>query len=329
MYLRTREILFKLNLDGNGIVNFDDTAQKIFLSKNCQWQENYKNDNLKFSKKAFYKEKDNDGNEVTKYKVKIDSTCLRHALFERDCKISNPKVMMNDELFAYYVSSIVAIVRGFMYTNKKDIGFARSSAITITSAIENGGAVPYMEVHSNYCADGTSVREEKDDKKKTSFYYSENVGDTFYEAKGAIDLSKLQFMSCDPQFGRMSFKSEWIEGENNLFEKVFKEHYGQVPYEVGYYNTNTGTYRSEFSEQGIKFNDQFVRYLLKEILQRLATLKINRSMGYANVCALQCKAVTDGFSTFDDNGWVNIENEEDINQFVSQIEIDDIYIKTE
>ena len=52
-------------------------------------------------------------------------------------------------------------------------------------------------------------------------------------------------------------------------------------------------------------------------------------MGYANVCALQCKAVTDGFSTFDDNGWFNIENEEDINQFVSQIEIDDIYIKTE
>ena len=179
------------------------------------------------------------------------------------------------------------------------------------------------------CVDGTSVREEKDDKKKTSFYYSENVGDTFYEAKGAIDLSKLQFMSCDPQFGRMSFKSEWIEGENNLFEKVFKEHYGQVPYEVGYYNTNTGTYRSEFSEQGIKFNDQFVHYLLKEILRRLATLKINRSMGYANVCALQCKAVTDGFSTFDDNGWVNIENEEDINQFVSQIEIDNIYVKTE
>lgn len=34
--MKTREILFKLNLEGNGIVNFDDTAQKLFLSKNCQ-----------------------------------------------------------------------------------------------------------------------------------------------------------------------------------------------------------------------------------------------------------------------------------------------------
>lgn len=326
--MKTKEILFKLNLKGNGIVNFDDTAQKYFLSKNCQWQENYKNDNLKFSKKTFYKGKDNDGNEITKYKVKIDSTCLRHALFEKDCKISNPKVMNNnDDLFAYYVSSIVGIVRGFMFTNKKDIGFARSSAVTITSAIENSGAIPYMEVHSNYCVDGTSARDEKDDKKKTSFYYSENVGDTFYEAKGAIDLSKLQFMSCDPQFGRVCFKSEWIDGEDKLFEKVFKEHYGRIPYEIGYYNTNTGTYKSGFNEHGIKFDNQFVHYLLKEILLRLAMLKINRAMGYANVCGLQCKAITDGFSTFDDNGWVDIKNENDIDNFISQIEIDDVYVK--
>lgn len=326
--MKTKEILFRLNLQGNGIVNFDDTSQKFFLSKNVEWQENYKNDNLKFSKKVFYKDRDTDGNEVIKYKLKIDSTCLRHALFENDCKISNPKVMINDELFAYYISSIVGIIRGFMFADKKE-SFTRSSAITITSAIENSGAVPYMEVHTNYCVDGTTAKEEKDDKKKTSLYYSENVGDTFYEAKGAIDLTRLQFMSCDPQFGRNSFKVEWIEGKDNLFEKVFKEHYGRVPYEVGYYNTNTGTYKSEFSEHGIRFDNEFVSFLLKEILIRLATLKINRSIGYANACSLQCKAVTDGFSTFNDEGWENIENEDDIDKFISQIEVDNIYEKTE
>lgn len=327
--MRTKEILFKLDLQGNGIVNFDDTAQKYFLAKYCHWQENYKNNNLKFSKKTFRKEgKDEDGNDIVKYNMKIDSTCLRHALFERDCKISNPKVAMNDELFAYYVSSVPGLVRGYMFTTKEDIGYARSSAITITSAEETSGAIPYMEVHSNYCADGTSIRED-DEKKKTSFYYSENVGDTFYNAKGAIDLTKLQFMSCDPQFGRVCFKDKWMEGDNNLLEKVFKEHYGRVPYEVGHYNTNTNTYKSEFSEHGIKFDEDFVRYLLKEILIRVATLNIKRSMGYANACRLQCKAVTDGFSTFDDNGWVDIKSEEDIDNFISQIEIEDVYVKTE
>lgn len=325
--MKTREILFKLNLRGNGIVNFDSVQQKYLLSKYGNWNENYKNDNLKFSKKSFHVSKDENGKDKLTYNLKIDSTCLRHAVFENDCKISNVKVTMNDELLAYYVSSFVGIARGYMFSVKDKLILTRSSALTICSAEEVSGALPYMEVHSNYCTDGTTKKEEKVDKKKTSLYYSENVGNVYYETMGAIDLTKLQFMSCDPQFGRVCFKDEWIEGDDSLFAKVFNEHYGKVPYEVGYFNTNTGTYKSELAEYGVKFDEEFVKYLLKNLLVRIATININRATGFANACGLQCKVVTDGFSTFDDKGWVNIENEEDIDTFIKEIEINDVYNK--
>ena len=325
----SEKILFKLRLGGNGIVNFDSIEQKRFLKKYGDWNDAFRNDNLKFCKKSFELIDNGEECEKLKFKVKIDSACLRYNIFKDYCSINNPKVTIDDKTLATYVASRVGIIRGYLFQNKDNISVKRESCLSITSAVDLTNQYPYMEIHNNFSIGGTTKKDEDDDKKKTSLYFAENVGEILYETKGSIDLMELQFMSCSPQHRGMAFMDYWLEGDNPLFEEVFQKHYGRIPYEAGYYNTNPTCYTNQFAERGIMFDDDFVREMVSILLTQIRSLFIERATSNAYVIDMQAKIVTDGFSTYDDKDWVSVNSKEELDKFLSPLEIKRKYPKVE
>lgn len=316
-----KSILFKIDMNGCGVVNFDSTEQKYFMNAHCGTS--YHHDNLKLAKKAFYKLPEEQVREIKKssyiddngvvqeestkvvdtgYKLKISSDCLRHTIFGNN--YPNALALYSEEIFANFVTSPEILLRGFTElerNSENNTGYVKTSALKISDAIEESGAVPYLELHSK------STKKEKD---SNSLFYEEKVGETKYEVKGYIDLKELQFMSDDELFGRLSFKNDWLTTNNPLLETVFKNHYGRIPYKEGYFTSTKGILTERWAEHGIKFDDDFIKYLVKFLLKKLMHINISRAGAYAQTSLLKIKFVEDGINDrFDSSdGWIDLDD---------------------
>lgn len=325
----SKAILFKLALKGNGVVNFDSASQKYMLEK-CGIKIDTSKANYKLAKKSFTNQ---DGEEKVASSLKISSTCLRHSLFEDDYKATNPTISRVDVCLADFISSVSGLLRGYMFTasgssSKEDSdedkgeSFILKSPITLTNAEECTGAIPIIEVNSP-SVPKTST---EDSKATPSFYFTENVGDVAYQAKGVIDFKQMQFMSDDPFLGRVSFKKEWLEG-GKLFDKVFMNHYGRIPYTAGFFTATKSVFGERIAEHGVKFDEGFVRFLVCEALKRLLSISIKRAGAYAETSSLRIKVVNnsleDKFSSED--GWETVTPEL-IEKLSKELVIDDFYI---
>lgn len=312
-----KRIIFKSELEGRGVVNFDGDEQRNFLNEHCGTK--YFNENYKLAKKSFTKKEtseisfvDKNGKEYvndTDYKLKISSTCLRNAIFANDANVQNPRICIASPILAYFISSIQGLLRGYTAMEHKNFAITRKGALTCSCAIQKNNSVSYVELHSN-----SAPKETIEGKGSTSLYYTENVGDIVYETKGFINLDILQFLSCDPFFGRIMFDSQWLEGETPLIDKMFKQHYGATPYKKGYFSSSTSTLTKHLGEQGLLFDDDFVIFLVKEQVKRLLNVNINRAEGYASTKSLKLKFIENGYNPFNEEGWVevNIDNYEQI-----------------
>lgn len=329
----SKSILFKLSLKGNGVVNYDDENQKYMLGKHCGVDIDWSNKNYNLAKKSYSKK---EGDDKATYNLKISSTCLRHSLFEDDYKATNPNISKLDVCMADFISSVPGLLRGYMFTTRgssdgveggdKGECFILKSPITLTNAEECTGAIPSLEVNSP--SGYKPVKEEKEDKSSASFYYTENVGDVAYQAKGVIDLKQMQFLSDDLFFGRMAIKNQWLEGDR-LLDKVFMNRYGRIPYTEGFFTSTKGVFGDRIAEHGVKFDDEFVRFLVCEALKRLASISIKRAGAYAETDSLQIKIVDDG--TIDkfnsEEGWQEVTPEL-IEKLSKELVIDDFYVNT-
>lgn len=313
--MKTKQIIFKVELNGRGVVNYDSfDNQKSFLLNHCDVERScYRHNNIKVAKKVFFqlsepiKKTDADGNIVrvidTGYKLKIASTCLRNAIFADDTQIQNSKAYLSNPVLAHYTTSIHSLLRGYAPLSK-DGSLTRKGALTITDAIETSGTQIFLECHSN-----SGPKEKTGDDGSTSLYYSEQVGNTMYEAQGMISLKELQFISADPFFGRLMIRPEWMEGECPLLNRSFETHYGCTPFKTGYYTSSTAVLSKRLAEFGIRLEDDFVKFLVREQLKRLLNTKINRAESIAYVSSLKIKFVENGLgSNFsDDDGWITVD----------------------
>ena len=126
---KTKEILFKIKMNGRGIVNYDSQDQKFFLMKRCEYPVSLKNDNLKLGKKSFHQYADENGEVKCTFNAKISSNCLRHSIFEKDAWIFNPKVTIDENILSYFISSFVGITRGYALLTKEKNSLVRASAL--------------------------------------------------------------------------------------------------------------------------------------------------------------------------------------------------------
>ena len=320
--MNTKDIIFKVELNGRGIVNFDSAnSQKSFLMEHCDIDRaSYRNNNIKVAKKVFTKRakpiiKTNANGEIVRtidvdYQPKIASTCLRNAIFANDVTIQNSKSYLSNTVASHYVTSIHSLLRGYGPL-LGDVVLTRKGALTITDAIEISGTQVFLECHSN-----SGPKEKTSDEGSTSLYYSEQVGNTHYEAIGSISLKELQFMSADPFFGRLMLKPEWFEGDSPLITHAFEAHYGKVPFNIGYFTSSTAVLSKRLAEFGIRLSDDFVKFLVREQLKRLLNINIKRAEGIAYTTKLKVKLVENGMgANFNsDNDWIEI-NADNVDSF--------------
>lgn len=304
-----KQILFKLNLNGFGVVNFDDSVRQLeTLRKYKIVQEPDKNkklgDNVKLGKKVFFETNDGD-DDTTKvdYKLKISADCLRHAIYEHDVDVVNPSIVHNKYVFANYLLSPVGMTRGYMFTNEGSVSaIKRKSPLTISDAIQTDGSKSNIEVGST-----TGERD------KTSFFYADKVGNINYSAKGIIDLRSLMFISADAKFDRLAIKSDWID--SGLVHKVLESYFGENAKEQYGWFTSTSKYLTKLmAEHGILLNNEIVDALVKFILKNLLAIDIRRNNAFAKTASLQIKFVDNPITdTFDkEDGWMTIGSEADI-----------------
>ena len=313
--MKTKNIIFKVEMKGRGVVNFDSfDSQKFFLLNHCDVERScYRHNNIKVAKKAFFRlaepivKTDADGNVIrtidTDYKLKIASTCLRNAIFGDDTQLQNVKAYLSNPVLAHYATSIHSLLRGYTPLSKEG-SLTRKGALTITDAVETSGAQIFLECHSN-----SGPKEKNGEDGSTSLYYSEQVGDTQYEAQGMISLKELQFLSADPFFGRLMIRPEWLEGASPLLNRSFEAHYGATPFKCGYFTSATAVLSKRLAEFGIRLDDEFVKFLVREQLKRLLNTKINRAESIAYVSSLKIKFVENGLGSnfLDEDGWITVD----------------------
>ena len=314
-----KQVFFKLKLSGNGCVNFDDSAKQKDLLRKLGFINGMIPDNIKLAKKVISDtgKKDDNGNPIYDYKIKISADCLRHHTFEHEVDVVTPAVQMLDTMYCNYLLSNVGITRGYMFASSRDAGktLKRKSPLTIVDAIQTNGAKSQMfEV-------GTTSGPRTD----TSLFSTEKVGEIEYSTHGVIDLKTLSFISADEKFDRMGLFTEWID--NGLIDKVMKSHYGEdAQYETGFFVSNAKYLTNTFAECGVRIGDDVVTKLVRYILRSLLGIDIRRNNAWARTVSLEVKIVNNPLEdTFDDeSGWVNV-NEGDIDSLV--IKCDDFYHK--
>ena len=309
---KIKSIAFRMQLEGNGVVNFDGDEQKNILKFQCGTSINDaggKHGNYKFAKKEFFELPKEEQTERKKfgYRLKISSECLRHAIFNEPY---NPAMVTTDPILAHHTFSPSRLLQGWMWTYPSGTRptIIKRSALSMSHA--SSDAVPFLEIQTQ-----DIPKEKTNDDSSTSLYYRENVGHVTYNVDGFIDIERLQFLSADPFFGRMAVDASWMEGNDCLMDKTFMNLYGRVPYKKGWWQSTTALLSRYVGEYGVKFDNEFVASLLKELLKRLLHINITRSTAYAKTAKLEIN-----LNPLSDGEWIELTEE-----MIDELSFDNMY----
>lgn len=313
-----KSILLKIELDGQGIVNFDDSSQR-FLFNGTKFKDLFHaHDNVKYAKKVLYK--DENGN-LTDYKIKISSSCIRKAIFDKDLVGQNTNFVMNKEILYSQLGSPYFMLNGYMLTVQDGNSFKKKSPITLLSAIQTNGAKTKLETRTR--SGKKMVKTDVNNDSDTSLFTEEDAGEMTYESKGIINLNELQFVSLDDYYDRWSFSSD----DFDTFKKYMKMSLPTFNSEVKYFKIKDSV--NSFPELGFKFSDADVDTLVKYFLKRLLETEIKRNSANARISSLKIKFVNDAIAdTFkSEDGWIDIKTLQDVENLI--IQPDEYYVETD
>lgn len=298
--MKVKGVNFKIELNGNGIVNFDSGDQKFLWNRESKNGNKNKftsvDNNNVYAKKHYFR---NENGELG-YKIKISSDALRNAIFKGDAIATNPSIMHHKHLLYSFIGSTMGLVRGYMFAGDETI--KRKSPLTITSATQTNESESYMEFHSR--SGGKQIGNDSE-KSDTTIFNKETIGDITYEAEGFINIQSLEFLSCDPVFDRYSFNAD----EYEILKTFLSNTLPNFDSELGYYKLNTSVI--DVAEYGLKFNNEQILFLIKETLKRIFNISIDRANGYAKLNKLEIELVYDVLDS-KNNTFVDISSINDI-----------------
>lgn len=306
---KAKNILFRLNLSGEGIVNFDSSDQKWMYNGTNLTNMKTMHDNTSYAKKKFYK----DGDKLT-YKLSISSDCQRHDIFKDDVLIQSPNVINNEHLLYSFIASPASILRGYLFANDKET-LKRKGVLCITDAEQTCDAVSSIETFSR-----SGLKNTDGEVTDNSFYKKEVVGKIKYSSVGSIDLMQMQFISCDQIFDRFSFNPDMF----NIYKLFLKTKMPSFDSELGYYQIKNSIIG--IPEYGFKMTNDNIQFLVRGLFERILKLNIKRKGAYAETSMLEYKIVYDTIedTMSNEDGWVSISNENDIDSIV--FETEDFYV---
>jgi len=297
-----KTILFKLELEGRGIVNMDSNDQKYLASK-THLKSGSGHNNVSYAKKDFYEDEDG----KLKYRIKISRDTLMHDMYKNEIISQNPSILHHDALLYSYIGSPVSIVRGYMFANSnKNKSIKRKGAITFCDAEQTCNAVSNIETFSR---SGDKVENDgTTDKKDNTFYHKETVGNIKYDAIGSIDLMALQFLTCDHVFDRYSFNPDHFD----LYKEFLSKKLPNFNSKLGYYQLNDSSI--DMPEYGVLLSNENILFLVKETLKKLIELNVRRKGAFAKTASLKIKLVENPIEdkVGDENGWITISDYSDI-----------------
>lgn len=305
-----KNILFKVKIKGNGIVNFDSSDQRWFYNGSNLNHMKTIHQNTSYAKKKFY----GDANDL-KYKISISSDCLRHEIFKEDVAFQSPNIINNPALLYSFIASPMGLLRGYMFAEQGE-QLKRKSAITIIDAQQTCDAISYIETFSR-----SGQKNQDSDVVDNTFFKKEVVGDISYATEGDIDLSQLQFVSASQLFDRYGLNPDLFD----TYKKFLKAKLPSFNSELGYYMMKNSSV--ELSEYGFRLSEEDVNALVKLLFKKLLTMNIKRKNAYAKTQELEYKLVYDSLEdTFDNTeGWKTIKSLEDLENI--KFSLEDFYIK--
>lgn len=300
---KVKSILFKAVFEGKGVVNYEGCNKHTehLLNEHCGYHYDYKHENQNIAKRVIMK---NDEGTGYKDSLKVSSNCIRRAIFGKNVSTNN--ILSNDKFAMEYVSSLDYILRGRVLASK-DTGKNKTSSLCISYLQERNNSLITNDVHTT----------SSEQLSSNSYYYKDEVGKVIYDTDGFILLNELEFMCADN--GATELKSSWLEHDNNnepMLNAFFRKRYGRVPYAVGYYSDTTDLI-SYSARYGIKFDDEFRLYCVKQLLKLIYKAEITRTQGaYLYLSELKIK-LNEGYNStkrmFDgEDGWITIKSERDI-----------------
>ncbi len=292
-----KNIFFKFELEGRGVVNYDGNAQKFITRKLDHLKHlTHFHDNVSYAKK-----------DITEngYKLKISADCIKKALFKNSIISQTPDISFSDTVLYSYLATPVSLLRGHMFASKTET-LKRKGALIIVDAEQTNDSVSYLET----CAKSgfKTASNVEADKSDNTFFAKENVGEMEYKSQGQINLEALQFISCDQVFDRFSFNPDKFK----IFKRYLQLTFPDFDSELGYFKLNTSSI--DIPERGFKLKNDEVVYLLKEFFKNMLSLSIDRRSAYARISKLEYKIVSDPLvDLFDDEkGWLELKTKEDV-----------------
>lgn len=198
----------------------------------------------------------------------ISQNCIRHHLFREqafDLHYASDKNLKN------VLASITGLIRGYVVPSSQ---CKRTSPLLLEDFVDqlgNGNFEQYGQAGA---------------RDSTSFFSKTTFGDTEYISYGSISIEQLQFISLDKKFDRAAMVIKEGEGEviaaelQSYIQSLNPALNPQAIFHANY--VRRGTIFEE-GECGILLNDDAVKALVAETLDRLANLSIRQAKGYMYV----------------------------------------------
>lgn len=304
-----KNILFKFTLNGEGIVNYDNSDQSfIHNSLKTDFKGN-RNNNINYSKKNFYRNSNGD----VSWKIKISSNCLRHAIFIKDAYSQSPSILKADYLSYNYIASPANILRGYVFAIK-GANIKRKSPINIVDAEQSNNSISIIEQFTKSGNKESGKKDASGDNiSSDTMFMKETTGHMEYKSYGNIDLMQLQFVSCSQEFDRYAFNPDNIDLYRSVLNGYLEQNNIKDDLKIDNYIIKNSSVK--LSEEGILFSNDTVNFFVKEFFKRMLLLEIRRSGSYAKLSSLEYKFVIDPIEdTYEsEDGWISILNEKDVN----------------
>lgn len=302
---KVKNVKFNLTWKGEGCVNYNGSEHSNELYKagvkcptHLENGEIKKNANVLFGKSNFYKVTDDKGNEKVIRVPKVSANCIRNAMFN-NVKYFNPQVFYNPAICANFITSPAGFMKGHMLTPTNG-SYTRSSCVMVSDLVAKD-AVYGMETFTN----GSAV-DENGNKSETSLFNKETLGEVTYTSTVVFDVAKAQFLCLDPQFGQQSLPSEVYE--NGVLEKAFEHKLGRIPYTEGTFTDSSDCFGEYYAQFGYKFDDEFINYLLNNLIEILWKTKIVKSGAYLELDKIEMYVETDPLS--DEKEYVQLKKQD-------------------
>lgn len=306
--MKTKEILFKVTLKGQGIAQRDTNEQKYMYGKseNCGKIDTKTKTNISLGKANFYTNPKFGIDEYTKQyirKLKISSAGLRHSIHREYIPFYSPVIFMNDKTRQEFLSKPDALLRGYMYAPENDKN--EESIETLSKTIKKSSAYSITDAEiTNDIISNIEVRTTSGERTKNSFFFEESVGFTEYKSFGFIDLEKLCFLPTDNRADRICMYPD----DRGVIVKNLQNLYGENSVQFGEFRK--ATTEDILYEEGIVLSNEIANELVKYLMNKVSNIFVGSKNCYAKTTKIEIKYVTDPINDYGDENYITIFDSE-------------------